>query len=500
MKVSVVAPALDSLYGSAHIFLPPAGATQIAGPVEQAGHDVEIIDITYESTYPDFSRSDIVLISVMTSQYNNAVELARRAKGAGKTVIFGGVHPTFLPEESLKTGFIDYVVRGEGEETISELLGAMREHPDTFTPNGMLGLSYINPDGTIQNNPDRPPPADLDTLPWPARHLLGRYMHIYKQTKLAKTKSAATLTMSRGCPYNCSFCSVTKFSGARWRTRSVESVLSEIEHLFDTYGYQAIIFTDDLMTTHRKQIIELCDKILERRLNFPWWCMARADNIMMWEDMVAKMAEAGCITVFLGLESGSEETLKNVNKSVSKKLVKQEGGAANVGAAAVDRLKKYGMNCLGAFLIGEPSETKEQVEQTIEFAKRVDPEWAQFTVYTPLPGTDSWASMKDTVKTKDWRLYDCTHGVFDSPHMTGKEMEKMLRKAYRRFYVRFWRIVKGKGLRIDIMIDVLRNLFRNRSVSQEVQKDVDRPNGSWLSSLIKRKAKQRAASAASYRF
>lgn len=498
MKVSAVAPALDSLYGAAHVFLPPAGATQIAAPVEKAGHEVEIIDITYEKAYPDFSHTDVVLLSIMTSQYNNALELARRAKDAGKIVIAGGVHPTFLPEESLHTGLIDYVVRGEGEETITELLDAMREHPHTFAPNGMLGVSYKKPDGTIQNNPDRPPPQDLDALPWPARHLLGPYMHIYKQTKIGKTKSAMTLTMSRGCPYNCSFCSVTKFSGARWRTRSVDSVLDEIEHVFDTYGYEAIIFTDDLMTTHRKQIIELCDKIMARRLNFPWWCMARADNIMMWEDMVAKMAEAGCITVFLGLESGSEETLKNVNKKVANKLVKQTGGGTNVGEAAVNRLKDYGINCVGAFLVGEPNETKAQAEQTIEFARRVDPEWAQFTIFTPLPGTDSWAKMKDTVKTKDWRMYDCTHAVFDSPHMTGKEMEKLLRKAYRRFYVRLGRIISGKGLRFDVMIDVLRNLFRNRNSAQMGQREARNPpaNGR-LKRLFKRETD--ASGAPAYR-
>ncbi|MBI4552680.1 MAG: cobalamin B12-binding domain-containing protein [Candidatus Latescibacteria bacterium] len=495
MKVSVVAPALDSLYGAARIFLPPAGATQIAAPVVQAGHDVEIIDITYEPSLPDFRHSDVVMFSVMTSQYNNYVELAKIAHAAGKTVIAGGVHPTFLSEESLATGYVDYVVRGEGEETITELLGAMREHPATFRPNGMLGISYRAPDGTIHHNPDRPPPQDLDAIPWPARHLLGKYMHIYKRTKLDKVKSAGTLTMSRGCPYNCSFCSVTKFSGARWRTRSVTSVIEEIEHLFDRYGYEAIIFTDDLMTTHRKQIIELCDTIIERRLNFPWWCMARADNVMMWEDMVEKMAEAGCITVFLGLESGNEETLKNVNKGVATKLVQSAGSATNVGEAAVNRLRQYGMNCVGAFLIGEPHETRKQVEQTIGFAKRVDPEWAQFTIYTPLPGTDSYAAMKDIVKTKDWRLYDCTHGVFDSPYLTGQEMEKLLRKAYRGFYMRFGRIIRGQGLRFDIMLSVLRNLFRHRHPA----KAQDRPTNGLLSRLWKRRPVD-AASAPAYRF
>jgi anaerobic magnesium-protoporphyrin IX monomethyl ester cyclase len=499
MKVSVVAPALDSLYGAAHIFLPPAGATQIAGPVEQAGHDVEIIDITYESRFPDFSRSDIVMLSVMTSQYNNALELARAAKTAGKTVIAGGVHPTFMDEEMLQTGLVDYIVRGEGEETVVELLDAMKEHPQTFTPNGMLGISYRRPDGAIIQNPERPPPKDLDALPWPARHLLTRYMHVYKKTKLARTKSAATVTMSRGCPYQCSFCSVTQFSGARWRTRSVDSVLDEIEHLFDTYGYEAIIFTDDLMTTHRRQIIELCDKIHERRLNFPWWCMARADNVMMWEDMVAKMAGAGCITVFLGLESGSEETLKNVNKNVAKKLVQQEGTAANVGEAAVNRLRTYGIGCVGAFLLGEPHETKAQAEQTIEFARRVDPEWAQFTIYTPLPGTDSWETMKDTVKTRDWRLYDCTHAVFDSEHMKGEEMEKLLRKAYKRFYVRLGRIIAGKGLRFHIMVDVLRNLFRNRNVVQAGPGTIDQAKPGLINRLLK-PFKRRTAERPAYRF
>jgi radical SAM superfamily enzyme YgiQ (UPF0313 family) len=480
MNVSVVAPALDSLYGAAHIFLPPAGATQIAGPVEQAGHDVEIIDITYEKNLPDFSHSDIVMLSVMTSQYNNALELARIARDAGKIVIAGGVHPTFMDAEMLETGLVDYIVRGEGEETIVELLNGLKEHPRSFSPNGMPGLSYRTSDGTLIRNPERPPPSNLDALPWPARHLLTRYMPIYRKTRLARTRSAATVTMSRGCPYKCSFCSVTQFSGARWRTRSVDSVLDEIEHLFDTYGYEAIIFTDDLMTTHRRQIIELCDKIQERRLNFPWWCMARADNIMMWEDMVAKMAEAGCITVFLGLESGNEETLKNVNKNVAKKLVREAGAATNVGAAAVSRLKQHGINCVGAFLIGEPNETRAQAEETIEFARRVDPEWAQFTIYTPLPGTDSWEAMKDQVKTRDWRLYDCTHAVFDSKHMTGEEMEKLLRRAYKRFYVRFTRILAGRGLRFHIMVDVLRNLFRHRKVQDTAQGSIDQSqSGLW---------------------
>ena len=274
MRISVVSPALDALYNSAGVFLPPSGGMAIAAPLCVDGHDVEIIDMTYEKEQPDFSESDVVLLTVMTSQCNEALRLAELAKSEGKVVVAGGVHPTFMSKDMLDTGLIDFVVHGEGEATITELVGAMREHSTTFMPNGMPGVSYMH-NGVYQRNPDRPPPANLDELPFPARHLLHKYMDIYRRTKVGD-KPATTLVTSRGCPYKCTFCSVTKFSGAKQRTRSVGSVIGEIEHVVETYGFEAFIFTDDLFTSHKRFVMDLCDEMIERGLIFPWWCMARA--------------------------------------------------------------------------------------------------------------------------------------------------------------------------------------------------------------------------------
>ena len=452
MRILLVNPQNPSFYTQFALVTPPLGLAYIAAVLREKGHEVEIIDLAAEDRPIDFSCYGLVGISSMTSNYNEALKLSGLAKKAGLSVVMGGYHVTFRDEEALQTGLVDYVVKGEGEYIMAELVEALEKKSPL---RDIKGISYIK-NRKIFKNPRAIPPQDLDALPFPARDLLDLKVYSGRLENYPTT----SLITSRGCPFNCHFCASSQFSGTRWRARSPKSVVDEIEHLKKNYGYEAFYFVDDNFTLSPERVEKICNEIIARKLNIHWWALSRADTIAMHEDMIRKMAEAGAYMIFMGVESPDKETLRNYGKKEQ----------VTVFMKARDILRKYRIKVWASFMIGTNNENKKKVKKTIKFAKKLKPFVAQFSILTPYPGTRLWEEVKNKLLTHNWNLFDCTHSVFRTKNFSRKELEKYLSKAYKSFYLRpsqlirpFFQAIKNKHL-----IKTIKLYFKIWRASKEI--------------------------------
>jgi anaerobic magnesium-protoporphyrin IX monomethyl ester cyclase len=462
MNILLVSPYQGAMLELAGLNIQPLGISYIGAALKAAGHDVQLEIMKSQEAYPDFTGADIVGISCNTIQFKSGLKIAKAAKAVGKTVIMGGPHPTTNAEEALQSGCVDYVVRGEGEITIVELLQGLKTGKE-FDPKKVLGISYIDKEsGKIINNPNRPVIHDLDQLPFPMREAKYRY------NKDSGDKPARSITFpiitSRGCPYSCKFCQVHVLAGRRFRVRSVENVVKEVEQVVQNYNPEEIVFVDDIINFDSERLISLFEKLIEKGLTVIRWVMGRGDLLIENPRTAEAMGKGGVHQMFLGIESPSEKVLKAYRK----------GGQASSDASvkAVQILKQNGIETWGAFLLGEPQETMEDIKRTIEFAKFLNPGTAEFSILTPYPGTELWDEVKPRIFTQDWDLYDCMHPVFKMEYISPDELRKALVKAYSSFYLqpkRIWKAMFGKDRsygKPDIkgivrIVKAMRTVFRN---------------------------------------
>ncbi|MFQ6113745.1 MAG: B12-binding domain-containing radical SAM protein [bacterium] len=434
MKVLLVSPFRGETYESVGIRVPPLGLLYIGGALRQAGHDVKL-DLSEDAESQnriDFSDADIVGITSTTSQFKKAMKIAKAAHDHGKTVIVGGPHPTSSPEETLKSGYVDYVVRGEGEATAVELMQGIEHSNGQFDPSKVLGISWYDKEtGKVVNNPTRPFIWDLDSLPYPARDLGGDVMNY--RNKGIDGQVSPTMITTRGCPYGCKFCDVHLLAGKQWRMRNPKLVADEVEHLVTEYGAQDIRIMDDIINFSNEKLYNLFNAITERNFNVTFWVMGRADMLVKDPSSAEIMAKAGVRAMFLGIESPHKRILKAYRK----------GGKASADTSeqAVRLLREHGIEAYGGFILGEPSETEEEIKETIDYAKFINPATAQFSILTPYPGTEVWSQLKDRLIIRDWDKFDGLHAVFHGEHLKAPEIEALCRKAYINFYLRPKRIV-----------------------------------------------------------
>jgi|GEM_PF-16444 len=423
MKILLVSPAGSNFYAKMGATIPPLGLAYIAAVLRENGHYVKLLDLGVEEKIPSkdyFKFFDVVGISADTPSYPEALSIAKYAKSVDRTVVMGGYHVTFLDKEALNTGLVDFIVRGEGEEIFLNLVNTLKAKGDL---NQVKGISFIN-HGSYQRNPDMPPPRNLDEMPFPARDLLN--MNAYKNQM--NGMPFTNLITSRGCPFNCYFCSSSKFGGLRWRSRSAKSIVDEIEHLNRTYGYKAFSFMDDNFTLNPKRIFEFADELERRGLNdIHWWCFSRVDILIKNEKMVKRMAEVGAYEIFLGLESSNEELLDTYNKHIGNKEQEQ----------AIKLLRKYGIKIHGSYIMGDIKETVPMVKNTIKWAKEVNARTTQFSILTPYPGTALYNDIEKENRFlhKDWKYYDALHPVIKLDHISPEQLGKLLVKAYRTAYL-----------------------------------------------------------------
>ncbi len=384
----------------------PLGLAYIAAVLENEGNDVEIIDMNAEKMsnrqlQRRVADADLVGITGMITEYQQILRITNLIKEADKqiVVVLGGPLATTLPRELLQASQADFVVIGEGERTIVKLVSAMR-HGNSFTD--VEGIAYREGSHIVVTRPAEPI-ANLDTIPFPARHLLNINHYVQNQFHnfssdmkgFGKIKSTNLIT-SRGCPYSCTFC-FHDIWGHRWRARSPENIVAEMESLYQEYGVNGFFFNDDTFVLDRSRVFEFCNLLKERELNVAWYCNGRVN--LMTKELLEAMYRAGCREIAYGIESGNQEMLDSLKKNITIDQVRN----------VVKWTKDAGISANGFFIIGLPGETKGAIRQTIAFAEELDLDFYGFSLLAPLPGTELYSLalergliQTDMTSLRDW--------------------------------------------------------------------------------------------------
>lgn len=430
-EVVLFAPSDQEIYGKidlkkidADTF--PLGIAYIASFIRNKGHSVKLVDV---KLFGDAWKENIigiiknekpsfVGISCVTPAMPDALRIAETVKSVDKNikVILGGPHPSALPEECISYDNVDLVCFGEGEFTFLELLEGKEF-------GGIKGLCYKD-GGKIKINPPRELISDLDSLPWPAYDLLP--VHNYGNPFLGKSIIMVT---GRGCPYNCLFCSSKTINKQRYRLRSIKNVIEEIEYLYNNHGIRGFLFADDTFTLIPKRTEEFCNEIIKRGLKISWGCDTRVDAVT--PELAKLMKKSGCNLVKFGIESGDEKILKVIRKGITLDQVRR----------AVKIVKSAGIKAHGFFIIGHPYDTEDSIRKTIDFAKSLPLDYAQFSVLTPYPGTDvlDMAKKNEGIEllSHDWgkfRRYD--KPIIRLDKLSPEQLERFHGIAYQEFYMR----------------------------------------------------------------
>lgn len=441
--------------------LPPLGLAYIAAVLEKDGHSVKIIDGPALATIKGYNFFDlekdicefcpeIVGLSGLASQREYILKTVQTIKKvATKSVlILGGPLITATPDALLEFPEISYGVYGEADLTFSLLLKKLQKKKTLENTEGVIwregkNVTYLKPKVN----------KELDQLPFPARHLLP--MDIYRPSPANYRRIPATTMMtSRGCPYQCIFCS-KPIEGTQFRAHSAERVVDEIEHLIKTYGIKDIQIFDDAFTLIPSRTEKICHLIINKKLDIGWNCMTRIDRIT--PELLKLMKQAGCYEVGIGIESGSNRILKFIKKGITTDMIRK--GVKDAHAA--------GLDVRGFFMIGFPTETREEILQTIAFAKELDVDVAQFMVATPFPGTELWTIANQYgIVNKDWStftFYAPYAAPYSSDILSGEEITALYKKAFTSFYVRPSYILK-QSLKIRTTNDIYRNWLAFKGV------------------------------------
>jgi radical SAM superfamily enzyme YgiQ (UPF0313 family) len=408
----------------------------LAAVLENKGYLVKIADLTVlglsENAVPQIIRNekpDIVGISSMTSTISSAIKIAGKVKETnnGVLVVFGGAHVSILPEETLKNNpEIDIIVRGEGEETMLELVESVeRKTRDLAT---ILGITFRSEVGII-STPSRPPLSNLDTLPFPAFHLLpkGKYRLHHP---FGRNLPAIPIMVSRGCPYSCIFCSKSVF-GKKYRHNSPIYVVKQIRFLIDSLNVKEIKFYDDVFTLDRSWVVAICAELKKQGISIPWSCETRVN--LVDGDLLRMMKDAGCYMIAFGVESGDQNLLNKIGKNITLDQITE----------AFRATREVGISTVSYFMLGVPQETPETIKKTIEYAKRLNPDFAQFSIATPYPGTELEHLFSEKgVLPKSWDGYvyadlkSMKGGACEMTKMSSQELLNWNRKAYTSYYLR----------------------------------------------------------------
>jgi len=297
-----------------------------------------------------------------------------------------------------------------------------------------LGITYREKDH-IRSSLARPFISNLDSLPFPAFHLLPITKYRPHPPHGRQLPSIPIVT-SRGCPYRCIYCSKSVFGG-KYRASSPTYIADEIEYLMDKFNVREITFYDDVFTLNKKRVIAICEELERRRIEIPWTCETRVNLVN--EELVEKMKKAGCYMIAYGVESGTQEILDNLKKDITLEQATR----------AFELTHKIGIQTIAYFMIGSPGETAETIEETIKFAKKLDPDFVQFSITTPFPGTELCdLAVKEGMASKDWDDYIyaglrlSNYPAFVTSTLNKEDLKKWDIRAYRSFYLRFHYLFK----------------------------------------------------------
>ncbi len=419
-------------------YCPPLGLLYVASYLEaNSSHTVEVLDAIVEkiASYEELEKEirrrspDIVGIQMMTFTARDALLTARTVKKIDKNipVVVGGPHPNIYTNETIAFDEIDFIVLGEGEMIFTDLVNRLADGKDVKDLPGIVmkhnGKTIINePKGYME---------DLDSLPYPARHLTP-----YKDyfSILGNHATFTTMVSSRGCPFRCLFCD-RAYHGKIYRKRSAQNVVAEMEHC-QKMGIQEIDLQDDLFTFKRERVVEICDLLIASKSTLKWNVRSRVDTVD--KDLLKKMAEAGCQRLYFGIEAGTPEIQAVLRKNIDLDKAKLVFSWA----------KEFNITTLAYIMIGAPQETRSHILRTIEYMKEIKADFVHIAVLTPFPHTEVYSlGIEKGLYDDHWKKYaenpfdDFVPRYWDET-LSSKELLELMNHAYRSFYLRPLYIIK----------------------------------------------------------
>jgi anaerobic magnesium-protoporphyrin IX monomethyl ester cyclase len=415
MDITLIQPFTENLE-------PPLSLAFLAGVLTREGHRVRIIDLQVPEVRSQWETiftaesADLVGITAMTPQVKQAHNIAKRIKARFPEIpiVLGGAHPTLLPRQTL-TEFpsFDLIVIGEGEETIVELAGRL-EGKEEIADRKVRGVGYRSNEGIIMTEP-RARIHNLDALPNP--HEYYDFDYYRNHNSFGFTDNCVSMIVSRGCPYNCRFCATKNFWTRKYICKSIDGVMDEIRHVLKR-GAQGIVFRDSTFNINRTWVHGLCDKIIQEELRFQWAVNARV-NLVDY-DLFRHMKRAGLDTVYFGVESGSQKMLDFYGKGITLKQTEK----------AFEVCRKLKLRTGAYFMLGALPETREDMELTYQFVKKLRPTFSLVFIFMPLPGSELYDYYINEGYTFDYNDIRSNRAVFASAGMTMEELEDMRKKWY----------------------------------------------------------------------
>ena len=415
---------------------PPLGILYIATILrDQEDIDVTVLDqaaegytIEQAARWAERQDPDILGFSALASSGKTAARIAQEVKERKPdiTTVLGNYYATFNDQRILATyPSIDIIVRGEGEETTRELAKAIEKG---YGLKQVQGITFKGKDKVV-TTPDRPLIKDIDALPIPDRTLLNVEYHSTLVGAIGAPKKFTTLLSSRGCPYHCRFCGCQKIVHGIWRPRSVEKTLEELQVL-TSEGYRQFLFVDDSFTINQKRSIELCKRITEEKMDIEWICEGRVNHAS--HELMHHMVKAGCRIIYFGIESANQRILDYYQKQTTPQQSR----------TAVKTARKAGMDIIvGSFIVGAPTETRQEIENTLKFALETPLDVPQYNILGIFPGMAIWDEFKekgfltDEQEREHWEMGVAVSKIHEEtvPH---REIKALIRHYYRKFFIR----------------------------------------------------------------
>lgn len=478
MKIALINPNLETRIYSPW---PPLGILYLGTILKGNGFQVNLLDAAAQNyskknilKWIKKIKPDIVGITIFSVSFLVSMELAKEIKqwNPNIKIVLGHYHPTMQAQRIIQKygDLIDYIVRGEGEYILLELCRFLEKHTNNQKdPENIKGLTFKNSNGRIISTPDAPLITNLDTLPFPERNLLDfDYKWNFGGFEFSKSK-LTTIISSRGCPFNCSYCACSKFAKRRWRPRSAENIVEELL-LIEEQGYTEVNFVDDNFTLRPKRVIKLCELMKKEKIDLNWHTDGRVDQTS--QNMLCWMSKVGCRSIWFGFESANQRILDIYNKHTK----------VSQFDTAIRKTRKANINLIvGLFMLGAPTESLDEIKNTITFAVNSDIDIPFFNVVEIFPGITLWDDFiskglihpEDKIKIligneiREVERWETTSRVIDVL-LSPEEQEIMLDtffNAYKRFFSfeRKKYMIKTvlRALKSKFMLNMMGNIMSN---------------------------------------
>jgi len=440
----------------------PLGLVYVAGSLQKAGYNVEIYDaMSKYHTFDDIRHKikevwpDVVGTAAYTSSINDALGVLKLTREVNPEIvtILGGIHSNFCWNEILKTegNSVDYIIRGEGDIATTELLDQVFAGKKPDIP----GIAYSH-NGEVKCTRERPLISNLDALP--AAWDLVEWKDYSFKTK--KNSTLAVVSSSRGCTQKCTFCSQRLFWKEKWRSRSPQNFVSELEYLNSEYGVDVAMIADETPTFDRERWEKILDILIARKLDLEILMETRVDDILRDKDIIDKYSGAGILHIYVGAESADQKMLDRYQKNLKIEESKE----------AIDLINKAGIISETSFVLGMPDETPQSIDSAIKLAKYYNPDLAFFLAIAPWPYSDIYPELAPFIEEFDYSKYNLIEPIVKPVNMTREELNKELLRAFKEFYMEKLETIEDMTeFKKNYMIDVTRLLINDSYLSNQMK-------------------------------